>query len=68
MQSLRHYGLAESELADAQLGTIRLKLLKVGAQIRISVRRVVMALNSAWSGQGLFHQVYQRLQQFPQSG
>lgn len=68
MQSLRHYGLAKSELADAQLGTIRLKLLKVGVQVRISVRRVLMALSSAWIGQGLFHQVYQRLQQFPQSG
>lgn len=68
MQSLRHYGLAKSELADAQLGTIRLKLLKVGAQIRISVRRVRIALSSAWAAQGLFHQVYQRLQQLPQSG
>lgn len=68
MQSLRHYGLANSELADAQLGTIRLKLLKVGAQIRISVRRVLIALSSAWTGQGIFHQVYQRLQHLPQSG
>jgi Transposase DDE domain group 1 len=67
MQSLRHYGLANSELADAQLGTIRLKLLKVGAQIRISVRRVLMALSSAWTGQGIFHLVYQRLQKLPQS-
>lgn len=68
MQSLRHYGLANSELADAQLGTIRLKLLKVGAQIRISVRRVLMALSSAWTGQAIFHLVYQRLQHLPQSG
>jgi hypothetical protein len=68
MQSLRQYGLAKTELADAQLGTIRLKLLKVGAQIRLSVRRVVIALSSAWAGQSLFHQVYQRLQQLPQSG
>lgn len=68
MQSLRHYGLAKSELADAQLGTIRLKLLKVGVQIRLSVRRVLMALSSTWAGQGLFHHVYQRLQQLPQSG
>jgi hypothetical protein len=68
MQSLRHYGLAGTELADAQLGTIRLKLLKVGAQIRLSVRRVVIAFSSAWAAQSLFHQVYQRLQQLPQSG
>lgn len=68
MQSLRHYGLAKTELADAQLGTIRLKLLKIGAQIRLSVRRVVIALSSAWTGQSLFHLVYQRLQQLPQPG
>lgn len=68
MQSLRQYGLAKTELADAQLGTIRLKLLKVGAQIRLSVRRAVIALSRAWTGQSLFHQVYQRLQQLPQPG
>jgi hypothetical protein len=68
LQSLRQYGLAKTELADAQLGTIRLKLLKVEAQIRLSMRRVVIALSSAWAGQSLFHQVYQRLQQLPQPG
>lgn len=68
MQSLRQYGLGKSELADAQLGTIRLKLLKVGAQIRLSVRRVVIAFSSAWAGQGVFHQVYQQLQQLPRPG
>ncbi len=68
MQALRQQALAATELADAQLATIRLKLLKVGAQIRLSVRRVVIALSSAWAGQSLFHQVYQRLQQLPQTG
>ena len=68
MQSLRQYGLVGTELANAQLGTIRLKLLKAGAQIRLSVRRVVIAFSSAWVGQSLFHQVYQRLQQLPQPG
>jgi len=68
MQALRQQALAGTDLADAQFGTIRLKLLKVGAQIRLSVRRVVIALSSAWAGQSLFHQVYQRLQQLPQPG
>ena len=68
MQALRQHALAHTELADAQLGTIRLKLLKIGAQIRISVRRVVIAFSSAWSGQSLFHQVYQHLQPFPHPG
>ncbi len=47
MHSIRQHVLAGTELADAQLGTIRLKLLKVGAQIRFSVRRVVIAFSSA---------------------
>lgn len=68
MQALRQHGLAHTELANAQLGTIRLKLLKVGAQIRFSVRRIVIAISSVWSGQTLFNQVYQHLQPFPQPG
>jgi hypothetical protein len=68
MQALRQQALAGTDLADAQFRTIRLKLLKVGAQIRLSVRRVVIALSSAWAGRSLFHQVYQRLQQLPQPG
>jgi hypothetical protein len=68
MQALRHHCLAQTELATAQCGTIRLKLLKVAAQIRISVRRVVIAFSSYWTGQSLFVQVYQQLQQLPQPG
>lgn len=40
MQALRQHCLRQTELATAQFGTIRLKILKVAAQIRISVRRV----------------------------
>lgn len=68
MQSIRQQALVGTEFADAQFGTIRLKLLKVGAQIRLSVRRVVIAFSSAWAGQSLFHRVYQQLQQLPQPG
>ena len=68
MQALRHHCLAHTELATAQCGTIRLKLLKVAAQIRLSVRRVVIAISSYWRGQSLFEQAYQRLQQFPRPG
>lgn len=68
MQALRQQALVGTQFADAQLGTIRLKLLKVGAQIRLSVRRVVIAFSSAWASQSLFHRVYQRLQQLPQPG
>jgi hypothetical protein len=68
MQALRQQVLAGTELANAQLGTIRLKLLKVGAQIRLSVRRVVIAFSSAWPAQSLFHHIYQRLYPLPHPG
>src|SRR5260370_41880726 len=45
--ALRRIGLAETIFADATCGTIRLKLLKIGALIRISVRRVRIAMASA---------------------
>jgi hypothetical protein len=44
---LRHFGLRGTELEHAQAGTIRLKLLKLGALVRISVRRVVLSLSAA---------------------
>lgn len=68
MQALRQQVLAHTELADAQLGTIRLKLLKIGAQIRVTCRRVVIAFSSAWPSQSLFHRIYQQLQQLPKTG
>jgi hypothetical protein len=45
--ALRRIGLAETVFADATCGTIRLKLLKIGALIRISVRRIRIAMASA---------------------
>ena len=45
--ALRRIGLAETAFADATCGTIRLKLLKVGALVRISVRRIRIAMASA---------------------
>ncbi len=44
--ALRRIGLADTTLADATSGTIRLKLLKVGALVRVSVRRVAVAMAS----------------------
>jgi Transposase DDE domain group 1 len=45
--ALRRIGLAHTQFADATCGTIRLKLLKIGALVRISVRRVAVAMASA---------------------
>ena len=45
--ALRRIGLAHTQFAEATCGTIRLKLLKIGALVRISVRRVKIAMASA---------------------
>ncbi|HMM88334.1 IS1380 family transposase [Bradyrhizobium sp.] len=45
--ALRRIGLAETTFADATCGTIRLKLLKIGALVRVSVRRIKIATASA---------------------
>jgi hypothetical protein len=47
MCALRRIGLHDTALADATCGTIRLKLLKIGARVRISVRRIRIAMASA---------------------
>jgi hypothetical protein len=61
MHALRRLGLEGTALARAQCGTIRLKLLKIGAQIRVSVRRVWVALSEAFPLQELFAQALTRL-------
>jgi hypothetical protein len=45
--ALRRIGLRDTDLATATCGTIRLKLLKIGALVRVSVRRVKIAMASS---------------------
>lgn len=54
INQLRRIGLKGTEMAQASCGTIRLKLFKIGAIIRVSVRRVWVSLSSAFPLQGLF--------------
>jgi len=61
VEALRRLGLAGTELARAQAGTIRLKLLKIGARITCSVRRVVLHLAGGYPLQALFARVLTRL-------
>jgi hypothetical protein len=61
MQGLRRLGLRGTEMAQAQCQTIRLKLLKIGAQIRVSVRRVSLALAAGYPFRAIFAQVYTNL-------
>jgi len=65
MQSLRRFGLNNTELADAQCETIRLKLLKIGAQIQVSVRRVWFRMAEGYPYIDVFAQVYTHLQNIP---
>ena len=46
--ALRRRALAKTRLADATCGTIRLKLLKIGALVKISVRRILFSMASAF--------------------
>ena len=61
LERVRTWGLAGTELAQATVGSIRLKLLKVAAQVRVSVRRVYVQLSSAYPLQGLFRLCQRRL-------
>jgi hypothetical protein len=46
LEALRRIGLRTTRLAQATAGTIRLKLLKLGALVRVSVRRVTVKMAS----------------------
>ena len=61
IEYLRRIGLEGTELANAQVTTIRLKLFKVAARITTSVRRVVLYLSSAYPYQQLFTRLVARL-------
>jgi hypothetical protein len=61
LQALRRTALVGTELARAQAGTIRLKLLKVAARVVVSVRRVVFHLASSYPYAAVFRHVAERL-------
>ena len=69
LQVLRERGLKGTELATARCDTIRLKLLKIGALIRVTVRRVWFSLAESYPYQSLFAEVFANLRQwFPPVG
>jgi hypothetical protein len=61
LQTVRRVGLAGTRLARARCDTVRLKLLKIGAAVRVTVRRVWIALATSYPHQELFRTVWQRL-------
>ena len=61
LQMLRRLGLEGTELAKAQCSSIRLKLLKIGALIRITIRKVWISLASGYPHVALFQQIHEKL-------
>jgi hypothetical protein len=61
MDALRRQCLADTELASAQVGTIRLKLLKIGARVVHSVRRIVIHLAGGYPFKDIFVGILARL-------
>ena len=61
VSGLRRLGLKATELAQAQVSTIRTKLLRIGAQIRVTVRKVWVSMASSYPWQDLYQQVWANL-------
>ena len=67
IEYIRSTALAGTELAKAQVSTIRLKLLKIGGRVVQSVRRVVLHLSGGYPLQQLFRAIAHRLLSVPSS-
>ena len=61
METIRRLALHDTELAHAQVGTLRLKLLKIGAIILRNTRRIRFLLSSTFPCQNLFYAAARRL-------
>jgi hypothetical protein len=59
--ALRRIGLAGTEMARAQANTIRLRLLRIGAIVRITTRKIWVSMSSSWPWQELFTNCASRL-------
>ena len=64
-EHLRRVGLAGTELAQAQVTTIRTRLLKIGARVVVSIRRIYLSLASGYPLRTLFERVAARLAALP---
>ena len=68
MQAFRQHCLSKTYLAKATVGTIRLNLLKLGARITVSVRRILIAIASSCPYQDILAIAYSRIQGIPDPG
>ena len=62
LDELRRLGLTGTSLATAYCSTLRLKLLKIGARVRVTARKVWVSLASAYPYEHLFARAYDQLQ------
>lgn len=65
MHALRRLGLKDTDLAHAQCQTIRLKLLKIGAQVRVTVRNIWISLAGGYPYADTFATIIGNLQAIP---
>jgi len=68
LHALRRLGLQGTTLAKAQCDTIRLKLLKIGAQVRVTVRKIWVSLASGSPYATIFEKTYLNLLAVPLHG
>jgi hypothetical protein len=61
LSALRRLGLKDTDLAKAQCDTIRLKLFKIGARIRVTARKIWISLSSSYPLAALFARVCSNL-------
>jgi hypothetical protein len=61
VEALRRLALKGTEWAEARVDTIRLRLFKIGAIVRVSVRRVWLQLSSAYPWKAIFAHAYHAL-------
>ena len=61
VESLRRLGLKDTDWAQAQVDTIRLKLFKIGADVRVSVRRILLQMSSAYPWKQIYAQAFHAL-------
>ena len=57
----RRLALVGTELARAQCGTIRVKLLKIGARVRVTVRRIWVSMSESYPYRDLLLEAWARL-------
>jgi hypothetical protein len=67
MAAIRRIGLIDTEMAHARCDTIRLKLFKIGAQIRVTARKIWISLSESFPLRKLFGQIMTNIQRQPDS-